>query len=136
MDLNNVQIKMMRDIESGITKLPTTSAEYYEHVSSIFLAVDTNAIEKPFLDKCKNQIVRSYFAHTCGKSNEDVYLSQIKNQLKRRAYFTTFSVMCNQRNADAFKEAYRSLIEINRVAKSDGMFLKLSDEAKKLIEEN
>ena len=130
--LNDVQKRMMRDIETGMTNLPETSAEYYEHVSSILLAVDVNAIEKPFLEKCKGQIVRTYFSSTKGVAGEGVYLSQIKNQLKQRVYFKTFTAMCNQRGADAFTEAYRSLIT-DGLAQSNGLNLKLSEESKKLI---
>ena len=132
MNLNNVQIKMMRDIENGVTELPKTHAEYYNHVSSILMAVDVEAIEKPFLDECRKQIIRTYFKRTEGLVNENVYLSQLKNQLSRRIYFNTFQTICANRNSDAFKESYRSLIE-DGYAKSDGLFFRMNESAKELI---
>ncbi len=134
MELNKVQIKMMRDIENGVTELPKTHTEYYSHVSSILLAVDVEAIEKPFLEKCRNQIIRTYFKRTEGLVNESVYLSQLKNQLSRRIYFNTFQTICANRNSDAFKESYRSLIE-DGYAKSDGLFFRMNESAKELLKE-
>lgn len=132
MNLNNVQIKMMQDIESGATELPKTHAELYGLFTSILLVIDVESIEKPFLDKCRAQIIRTYFASTDGKVNEDVYLSLIKNQLKRRVYFRQLEIMCHGRNADAFRESYRKLIE-DGYAKSDGMFFKMNEKAKELL---
>ena len=132
MNLNNVQIKMMQDIENEVVKLPSTHSELHSLISSIMLAVDTEAIEKPFLDKCRSQIARTYFAYSNGKAGEGVYLSRIKNQLVRRAYFRTFEIMCNGRNADAFKVAYRSLIT-DGYLKSDGLHMSMTEDAKTLL---
>lgn len=132
MELNNVQIKMMNDIENGKNELPRTHNELHSLISSIILAVDIDAIEKPFLERCKAQITRTYFSETEWLSGERVYLSSIKNRLSRRVYFQTFKTICAGRNADAFKESYRSLIK-DGYAKSDGMFFTMNESARELL---
>ena len=132
MNLNNVQIKMMQDLQSGITKPPATSEELYALISSVLLAVDIEAIEKPFLDKCRAQIVRTYFLYSEADGEKRIYLSRIKNQLVRREYFKTFRAMCTSRNADPFQEAYRSLIK-DGYLKSDGLMMTMTEDSKILI---
>ncbi len=132
MELNNVQIKMMDSVLNGEIDLPKTHKEYHDHISSILLAVDTDAIEKPFLDKCRAQIARTYFSYSEGKQGVDIYLSRVKNQLVRRVYFNTFKVMCSARGADAFQVAYRSLIK-DGYLKSDGLMMRMTEDSKKLI---
>lgn len=129
--VNKIQKAMVDDMRNEVTALPKTHAEVAQLMVELLLAVDHIANEKEFMDRCVSKAVRAYFSLLTDPS-DGVYLSRIKNQMSGLNYFKTLNRMAGARGEDGFKVVYRYLIT-KGVASSDGVKLKMTDEARKFI---
>ena len=129
--VNNIQKVMVDDMRNGKTAMPSNHAEVAQLMVELLLAVDHIENEKEFMDRCVSKAVRAYFS-LLTDPKEGVYLSRIKNQMSGLNYFRTLSGMTGARGEDGFKVVYRHLIS-KGVASSDGVRLKMTDEARKFI---
>ena len=82
---NETQIKMMLEIERGEVELPKNNLELFELIKKVVTAYDFNKLEKPLIDKCVDQFIRISLNSLDGSNW--VYISEVKNVLKKRNYF-------------------------------------------------
>jgi len=82
---NETQIKMMLEIERGEVELPKTHNEFFEAVKKIVRAYDFDKVESPLIERCRDQFI-SISINSLDVGNW-VYISEVKNVLKKRNYF-------------------------------------------------
>lgn len=107
--INETQKRMLEAIDSDDFKLPESKEEFRRFVISILVAVDHEANEKEFMDKCLSKAVRVYRTLTSA-DGEAVYISQIKNQMSRTNYFATLERMAKARGTTAIRLVTRKLV--------------------------
>lgn len=115
---NKKQIEILHSVASGEIGLPETSKELHELICNVLLARDHEAEEAPMMEKCRSQFIKL----VTQKANDDgfVYLSVIKNQLSRRAYYLELEKMLSARGiTDTTRHVARSLIS-DGLAKRNG----------------
>lgn len=82
---NETQIKMMLEIEQGEVELPRSHGEFFEAVKKIVEAYDFEKFERPLIERCRDQFI-SISVNSLDAGNW-VYISEVKNILKKRNYF-------------------------------------------------
>lgn len=124
--VNSVQKSMIDGIEDDDFQIPSCKRELKSFVVAVMVAVDHEANEREFMDKCVSKAARTYF--TLSRSTgQSVYISSIKNQMANTNYFKTLRKMALARGKDAMrlicskmiKDGYAELDGINRIKMTD-----------------
>lgn len=124
--INSVQKSIIDSIEDDDFKMPSCKSELKSFVIAVMVAVDHEANERVFMDKCVSKAARTYF--TLSRSTgQSVYISSIKNQMARTNYFKTLQKMAKARGKDAMRlicfkmiqDGYAELDGINRIKMTD-----------------
>lgn len=126
--INKAQVELVKKIAEGEVEFPKTNYELSELVKDALLLKDHEAEERPSIDKCKTQFLRTMKQ----KSVDDgwVYISVVKSVLSSRNYFTELQRAQRARGLDAMRTITRELIKdgvIKRVG-AQVMLTRESDE--------
>lgn len=108
--INEVQVKMMGEIEREEISLPNNHSELFDLVKNILMAFDFEKEELPMMEKCKEQFIK--FSMQKGDAGGEVYISGVKYILENRKYFKLLSESMRQRGIkDPSREIVRSMIK-------------------------
>ena len=130
--INNVQKQMINDIESDGFEIPKSKQELKAFVVSVIVAVDHEANEKEFMDKCVSKAARTYYtlSQSTGRS---VYISSIKNQMANTNYFKTLKKMATARGVDVMKLICAKMVRDGYAKTAGGKKIVMNDKAVKFI---
>lgn len=130
--VNNVQKQMIDSIDGENFAMPTSKHELKAFVVAVLTAVDHEANEREFMDKCVSKAARAYFTMSRG-SGESVYISSVKNQMANTNYFKTLQKMAAARGKDVMQLICSNMVR-NGYAELEGLNrIKMTDKAVKFI---
>ncbi len=130
--INNVQKEMINSIDSDDFDIPKSKQELKSFIISVMVAVDHEANEQEFMDKCVSKAARTYYtlSQSTGRS---VYVSSIKNQMANTNYFKTLKKMAAARGEDVMRLICAKMIR-DGYAVMDGVNkIKMTDSAVKFV---
>ncbi len=130
--INNVQKEMINSIEGDDFEIPKSKQELKSFIISVMVAVDHEANEKEFMDKCVSKAARTYYtlSQSTGRS---VYVSSIKNQMANTNYFKTLKKMASARGENVMRLICANMIR-DGYAVMDGVNkIKMTDSAVKFV---
>ena len=130
--INNVQKEMINSIDSDDFDIPKSKQELKSFIISVMVAVDHEANEQEFMDKCVSKAARTYYtlSQSTGRS---VYVSSIKNQMANTNYFKTLKKMASARGENVMRLICANMIR-DGYAVMDGVNkIKMTDSAVKFV---
>ena len=130
--INEVQKKMVNSIGSESFEMPKSKQELKAFVISVLVAVDHEANEKEFMDKCVSKAARTYYTLS-QSSGRSVYVSSIKNQMVNTNYFKTLKRMASARGVDVMKLICAKMVRDGYAKMIGGKRIVMTDKAIKFI---
>ena len=130
--INDVQKRMIQEIDSDDFELPRSKHELRELIVSIMVAVDHEANERQFMDKCVSRAARTYFTLS-KRTGKAVYISSIKNQMANTNYFRTLRSMAAARGVDAMRLVCSKMVTDGYAVIESGKKIKMTSKAYRFL---
>lgn len=107
--VNDKQIQFVRDVRSGKVEIPQDKDKAADLLGYLLLLRDYEVLERGLIDRSKLQALK-IIDQTQGRDGW-VYVSYIKTQLMRRAYFKELNESTTERGIDAIRVVVREMIK-------------------------
>jgi hypothetical protein len=133
--INEAQKKIIEHIRMGSHGDSFTKYEVADMVIKVMVAVDYDAHEKPYLDKCINRAIRAGLS-LAGGAGVSTYISKVKNQMASTSYFKIFDQMSKARGRNAMSVICSELSRRGLAEVVVGNRIRMTDLARDLVGEN